>query len=64
MRTKVNGVPGDNEQENVRAGFTVGLPVDRQNSIKLNASTGIYSRTGTQFSLVGIAWQYRWGEGY
>ena len=64
LRTKVNGVPGDNEQENVRAGFTVGLPVDRQNSIKFNASTGIYSRTGTQFSLVGIAWQYRWGEGY
>jgi len=64
LRTTVNGVPGDNEQENVRAGFTVGLPVDRQNSIKLNASTGIYSRTGSSFSVVGLAWQYRWGEGY
>jgi hypothetical protein len=63
-RTTLNGVRGDNEQENVRAGFTVALPVDRQNSIKLNAGTGIFTRTGSAFSLVGLAWQYRWGEGY
>jgi len=63
-RTALNGAPGDNEQENVRAGFTVALPINRQNSIKLNASTGIYTRTGTEFSLVGLAWQYRWGGGY
>jgi hypothetical protein len=63
-RTTLNGAPGDNEQENLRAGFTVALPINRQNSIKLNASTGIYTRTGTEFSLVGLAWQYRWGEGY
>ena len=29
-RTTLNGAPGDNEQENVRAGFTVALPVNRQ----------------------------------
>jgi hypothetical protein len=63
-RTTLNGVLGDNEQENMRAGFTVALPINRQNSIKLNASTGIYTRTGSEFSLVGLAWQYRWGEGY
>ena len=63
-RTTVNGIPGDNEQENIRAGLTISLPVDRRNSIKLNASTGIYTRTGSEFSLVGLAWQYRWGEGY
>ena len=63
-RTTLNGVPGDNEQGNVRAGVTVALPIDRRNSIKLNASTGIYTRTGTEFSLVGLAWQYRWGEGF
>ena len=63
-RTTVNGVRGDNEQTNTRAGLTVGLPVDRHNSIKLNASTGISTRTGTEFSIVGIAWQYRWGAGY
>ena len=63
-RTTVDGVKGDNEQENVRAGLTLALPIDRQNSIKLNAGTGIYTRTGSQFSSIGIAWQYRWGEGY
>jgi hypothetical protein len=64
LRTTVNGVKGDNDQENARVGLTVALPIDRRNSVKLNASTGIYTRTGSEFSLVGIAWQYRWGAGY
>jgi hypothetical protein len=63
-RTTVNGVRGDNEQTNTRAGLTLALPVDRHNSIKLNASTGITTRTGSEFSAVGVAWQYRWGAGF
>jgi Putative MetA-pathway of phenol degradation len=63
-RTTVNGVKGDNEQENVRAGVTLALPIDRQNSIKFNAGTGLYTRTGSEFSTLGVAWQYRWGPGY
>lgn len=63
-RTTVNGDKSDNEQGNVRAGLTLALPIDRQNSIKLNAGTGVYTRTGSQFSNIGIAWQYRWGKGY
>jgi hypothetical protein len=63
-RTTVNGVRGDNEQTNTRAGFTLGLPVDRHNSLKVYASTGITTRTGSDFSAFGIAWQYRWGAGY
>ncbi len=63
-RTTVNGVRGDNEQTNTRAGLTLALPVDRQNSIKFNASTGISTRTGSEFSVFGVAWQYRWGTGY
>ena len=62
--TALNGVKSDNEQRNTRAGFTLALPVDRQNSLKLSASTGLTTRTGSEFSAVGIAWQYRWGEGY
>jgi hypothetical protein len=62
--TTLNGVKSDNEQRNTRAGFTLALPVDRQNSLKLHASTGLTTRTGSEFSAVGIAWQYRWGEGY
>ena len=62
--TTLNGVTSDNEQRNTRAGFTVALPIDRQHSLKVSASTGITTRTGSEFSAVGIAWQYRWGDGY
>ena len=62
--TTLNGVRSDNEQRNTRAGFTLALPIDRQNSLKLSASTGISTRTGSEFSAVGVAWQYRWGDGY
>jgi hypothetical protein len=62
--TTLNGVKSDNEQRNTRAGFTVALPINRQNSLKLSASTGITTRTGSEFSAVGVAWQYRWGDGY
>jgi hypothetical protein len=63
-RTTVNGLRSDNEQTNTRAGLTLALPVDRHNSLKLYASTGISTRTGSEFSAVGVTWQYRWGEGY
>lgn len=63
-RTTVNGVQGDNMQTNSRVGLTLALPVDRHNSVKLNASTGTSTRTGSDFNAVGIAWQYRWGAGY
>jgi hypothetical protein len=63
-RTSLNGVKSDNEQRNTRAGFTVALPIDRQNSLKLSTSTGITTRTGSDFTAIGVAWQYRWGDGY
>jgi len=63
-RTTVNGAQGDNLQANTRAGLTVALPVDRANSVKIHASTGTATRTGAEFSGIGIAWQYRWGGGY
>lgn len=63
-RTTVNGVQGDNKQTNSRIGLTLALPVDRHHSVKLNASTGTSTRTGTDFDAIGIVWQYRWGGGY
>jgi hypothetical protein len=63
-RTALNGVKSDNEQANTRAGFTLALPIDTHNSLKLSASTGITTRTGSEFSAVGVAWQYRWGDNY
>jgi hypothetical protein len=63
-RSTVDGVPGDDLQENTRVGATFAYPVDRHHSLKLYASTGVSTRTGSDFDTVGIAWQYRWGAGY
>lgn len=52
-----------NRMENWRVGGTLALPINRRNSIKLFGSSGIYARTGSNFNIIGIAWQYRWGEG-
>ena len=62
-RTTVNGVLGNDLQQNWRLGATLAYPVDRYNSVKLYASSGVSSRTGNDFDLIGIAWQYRWGGG-
>jgi hypothetical protein len=62
-RTTVNGMQVDDLQGNSRAGVTLALPVNRNNSIKLYASTGVSTRTGSDYDLGGIAWQYRWGGG-
>ena len=40
-RTSRDGVPDDDRQSNSRAGVTVALPVDRSNSVKFYASTGV-----------------------
>jgi hypothetical protein len=42
---------------------TLALPVDRLNSIKFHASSVSRRRTGNNFDLIGVAWQYRWGGG-
>jgi len=63
-RTTVNGVRGNDLQENTRIGATLTLPVDRHNSIKLHASSGVYTRTGSDFDAYAIAWQHRWGAGF
>lgn len=63
-RTTVDGVRSDNKQENSRLGMTFAMPVDRHHSVKLYASTGTSSRTGSDFDALGIAWQYRWGSGF
>jgi hypothetical protein len=61
--SSLNGVPGNDLQANSRMGATVAIPVDRYNSIKLNVSSGVSVRTGTDFDAIGIFWQHRWGAG-
>ncbi|MEN7972350.1 MAG: transporter [Verrucomicrobiota bacterium] len=62
-RTTVGGVEKSDLQQNSRLGATLALPVGKRNSVKLYASTGVATRTGSDFDTIGIAWQYRWGGG-
>jgi len=62
-RNTTDQIVADNLQQNWRVGGTLAFPINRHNSIKINGSTGVYSRTGSHYDIVGIAWQYRWGEG-
>ncbi len=60
-QTYVNGIPASGTQENWRFGSTLSYPIDKQNSIRLSGSKGVYSHTDTSYNAVGISWQYRWG---
>jgi len=62
-RTTVDGVEGNDLQQNSRFGATVAVPVNRYHSVKLFGSTGVSTRTGSDLNGIGIAWQYRWGGG-
>ncbi len=62
-RTTLNGELNSDLQQNWRIGTTLALPVNRLNSIKFYASKGVSARTGNNYDLVGVAWQYRWGAG-
>jgi len=61
--TTLNGTPSDVELGNARAGALLAVPVTPQHSIKLNVNHGLYTRFGTDFLTLGIAWQVRWGPG-
>ena len=62
-RTTVDGVRGQDLQENSRVGLTLSVPLNRNNSLKLYANTGVSTRAGSDYHAVGVAWQYRWGVG-
>ena len=57
-RTTVNGVRKDTALNNSRAGLTVSVPIDRYTSIKFNISSGIITRTGSNFDTGGLALQH------
>lgn len=62
-RSTVDGRLGNDLQQNWRIGATLAIPVNRLNSIKFSASSGVSARTGNNFDAIGVAWQYRWGAG-
>jgi hypothetical protein len=61
-RTSINGVERGEKLGGSRLGLTVSLPVDRRNSIRLSAHSGVYARTGSDFKGAGAVWQHAWGE--
>jgi Putative MetA-pathway of phenol degradation len=62
-RSTIDGVRSDDLENNSRVGVTVALPVNRNTSIKLFANTGVHISSGSDYRLVGIVCQYRWGGG-
>ena len=62
-QTTIGGVEKDTLLENTRLGLTLALPVNKRNSVKFYASSGLSTRTGSDFNVYGAAWQYRWGGG-
>ncbi len=62
-RTTVGGVVKDNLQRSSRIGATLAFPLTQQHSLKLYASSGVSTRTGSDYDTYGLAWQYRWGGG-
>ena len=63
-RTTVDDVEGDDLQKNTRLGFTFAVPLNIRHALKFYTSTGVSTRTGSDFDLVGLVWQYRWGRGF
>jgi hypothetical protein len=59
--TTTNGVRSNDLQSNDRLGLTASLPINAKQSVKLYASTGVSTRTGTDFDTLGAVWQYAWG---
>ena len=62
-RTTLDDTLNNDLQQNWRVGATLAFPVNVRNSVKLYGSSGVSARTGNDFDLLGIAWQYRWGGG-
>lgn len=60
--TVTDGVKGNDLQKNARLGYTLAVPLNINNSLKFYFSTGVSTRTGSDFDLYGMLWQYRWGK--
>jgi len=62
-RSMLDDTRKDDLQQNWRVGATLAIPINRLNSIKFYASSGVSARTGNNYDGVGVAWQHRWGGG-
>ncbi len=59
-RTTVDGTRNADLQANSRVGLTLSVPIGARQSMKVTWSDGASTRLGTDFTTIGIAWQYVW----
>ena len=57
-RTTVDGVRGEDLQQNVRVGLTFALPVTHAQSLKFQYTRGAITRVGGNFTTVGLTYQF------
>jgi hypothetical protein len=60
----IGGERRDNKLDNWRFGLTLTLPIDRYNSLKPAGSSGVSTRSVTDYDAYLLAWQHRWGGGF
>jgi hypothetical protein len=58
--TSIDAVEKADFQRNSRLGATVSLPLTKQQSLKIAASTGATTRIGADFRTLSAAWQLSW----
>ena len=56
----IDGVGGDDLQENSRVGLTVSWQVKRSHNLRFAVSRGAFTRIGGDFDSVGVSYGYSW----
>ena len=56
----VDGGAPSERQSNSRLGATISLPLRKQQSLKVNYSSGVSGRIGSKFNTIAVGWQYVW----
>jgi hypothetical protein len=59
-RSTVNGIEKNDQQTASRLGFTVSLPMARNQSVKFSVSRGAYIAIGGNYTTIFAGWQYSW----
>jgi len=59
--TRTDGGPATTPQENTRGGAVLVFPFGKHNSLKMYWSSGVTTRTGTDFDTFVVSWIHLWG---
>jgi hypothetical protein len=59
--TSTDGGPSSTQQANTRGGAVLVFPFGKHNSLKAYWSSGVWTRTGTDFNTFVVSWIHLWG---